>query len=208
MDKTTRGTTMNYQIVPFWIYSGRVAFFILPAVLTGFCGMNAFLLYLLFHGIVWQLVVSLRLHALKEKGLVSRSHNISHWIVYVYSIPVKEERAILKNPCFALEQNMKDFFFRLLILKSFIQLGFIALLFVQYIRTDADLFSLTTLFAVLSAIIMIVTLYRTGLLIRVLSANAFYTEKLQSESGSVWYQLCFISHRSEKTAGLDKLLAL
>lgn len=83
--------------------------FILLAVLTGFWGMNAFLLYLLFHGIVWQLVVSLRLHTLKEKGLVSRSHDISHWIVYVYSIPVKEERAILKNPCFALEQNMKDF---------------------------------------------------------------------------------------------------
>lgn len=87
---------MNYQVVPFWIYSGRVAFFILLAVLTGFWGMNAFLLYLLFHGIVWQLVVSLRLHTLKEKGLVSRSHDISHWIVYVYSIPVKEERAILK----------------------------------------------------------------------------------------------------------------
>ena len=61
---------MNYQIVPFWIYSGRVAFFILLVVLTGFWGMNAFLLYLLFHGIVWQLVVSLRLHTLKEKGLV------------------------------------------------------------------------------------------------------------------------------------------
>ncbi|VDY34760.1 Uncharacterised protein [Morganella morganii] len=42
MDKKTQGTTMNYQIVPFWIYSGRVAFFILLAVLTGFWGMNAF----------------------------------------------------------------------------------------------------------------------------------------------------------------------
>lgn len=199
---------MNYQIVPFWIYSGRVAFFILLAVLTGFWGMNAFLLYLLFHGIVWQLIVSLRLHALKEKGLVSRSHDISHWIVYVYSIPVKEERAILKNPCFALEQNMKNFFFRLLILKSITQLGFIVLLLVQYIRTDADVFSLTTLFAVLSATIIIAALYRTVLLIRALSVNAFYTEKLQSESGSLWYQLCFISHGSEKTAGLDKLLGL
>lgn len=173
-----------------------------------FWGMNAFLLYLLFHGIVWQLVVSLRLHTLKEKGLVSRSHDISHWIVYVYSIPVKEERAILKNPCFALEQNMKDFFFRLLLLKGITQLGFIALLLVQYIRTDADIFSLTTLFAGLSAVIIAVMLYRTGLLIRALSANAFYTEKLQSESGSFWYQLCFISHGSVKTAGLDKLLAI
>ncbi|WP_247719187.1 hypothetical protein [Morganella morganii] len=111
MDKKNQGTTMNYQVVPYWLYSGRAAFFILLAVLTGFSGMNAFLLWLLFYGIVWQLVVSLRLHTLKEKGLVSRSHDISHWIVYVYSIPVKEERAILKNPCFALEQNMKDFFF-------------------------------------------------------------------------------------------------
>ncbi len=208
MDKKTQGTTMNYQVVPFWIYSGRVAFFILLAVLTGFWGMNAFLLYLLFHGIVWQLVVSLRLHTLKEKGLVSRSHDISHWIVYVYSIPVKEERAILKNPCFALEQNMKDFFFRLLLLKGITQLGFIVLLLVQYIRTDTDIVSLTTLFAGLSAIIIAVMLYRTGLLIRALSANAFYTEKLQSESGSLWYQLCFISHGSVKMAGLDKLLAI
>ncbi|EPG6559509.1 hypothetical protein PQM29_000539 [Morganella morganii] len=170
--------------------------------------MNAFLLYLLFHGIVWQLVVSLRLHTLKEKGLVSRSHDISHWIVYVYSIPVKEERAILKNPCFALEQNMKDFFFRLLLLKGITQLGFIVLLLVQYIRTNADAFSLTTLFAGLSAIIIAVMLYRTVLLIHALSASAFYTEKLQSESGSLWYQLCFISHGSVKTAGLDKLLAI
>ena len=67
---------------------------------------------------------------------------------------------------------------------------------------------LATLFAGLSAIIIAVMLYRTGLLIRALSANAFYTEKLQSESGSLWYQLCFISHGSVKTAGLDKLLAI
>lgn len=208
MDKKTQGTTMNYQVVPYWLYSGRAAFFILLAVLTGFSGMNAFLLWLLFYGIAWQLVVSLRLHTLKEKGLVSRSHDISHWIVYVYSIPVKEERAILKNPCFALEQNMKDFFFRLLIVKGITQAGFIVLLLVQYLRTEADVFSLTTLAGALSALVMVVTLYKTGQLIRALSANAFYTEKLQSESGSLWYQLCFVSRHSEKTAGLDKLLAL
>ncbi|WP_240336347.1 hypothetical protein [Morganella morganii] len=103
---------------------------------------------------------------------------------------------------------MKDFFFRLLLLKGITQLGFIVLLLIQYIRTDTDIVSLTTLFAGLSAIIIAVMLYRTGLLIRALSANAFYTEKLQSESGSLWYQLCFISHGSVKMAGLDKLLAI
>ncbi|MBC4010348.1 hypothetical protein H8R13_01105 [Morganella morganii] len=41
-----------------------------------------------------------------------------------------------------------------------------------------------------------------------ISVNAFYTEKLQSESDSLWYQLCFISHDSVKTAGLDKLPAI
>lgn len=208
MDKKTQGSTMNYQAVPSPVYSGRVAFFILLAVLTGFSGMNAFLLWLLFYGLAWQLAVSLRLHTLKEKGLVFRSHDISHWIVYVYSIPVAEERAILKNPCFAFEQNMKDFFFRLLIVKGITQIGFIVLLLVQYVRTEAEVFSLISLTGVLSALIMVVTLYKTVQLIRALSANTFYTEILQSDSGSLWYQLCFVSHRSEKTAGLDKLLAL
>ena len=86
---------MNYQVVPFGSIQEELPFYITRGAYR-FWGMNAFLLYLLFHGIVWQLVVSLRLHTLKEKGLVSRSHDISHWIVYVYSIPVKEERAILK----------------------------------------------------------------------------------------------------------------
>ena len=102
---------------------------------------------------------------------------------------------------------MKDFFFRLLLLKGITQLGFIVLLLVQYIRTDTDIVNLTTLFAGLSAIIMAVMLYRTGLLIRALSANAFYTENC-SQKVVLWYQLCFISYGSVKTAGLDKLLAI
>ena len=93
---------MNYQVAPFWIYSGKLAFFILSGVVSAFYGIGAFMGYLLFNGLVWQVVVSLRLHRLKEKGLISRDNDISRWLVYVNGIPVREDRAILKNPCFVI----------------------------------------------------------------------------------------------------------
>lgn len=60
---------MNYQVVPFWFYSGKVLLAVLAAIGLGLCGVNAAIFYCLLLGVVWPVAVSIRLHQLTEKGL-------------------------------------------------------------------------------------------------------------------------------------------
>lgn len=199
---------MNYQVIPLWIYSGLIAFFAVLAVVCGFYSMGAFMGYLLFTGIAWQVVVSLRLHRLKEKGLVSRSTDISHWLVYVNGIPVREDRIILNNPCFAVKQEVMPFFMQMFLLKSVYQCGFIVLLVIQFTDSGLPFVSLGAIAGLMAALIMLISFYRTLLQIRMLYKKACYTEQIQSTSGSLWYQLCFVTKKSEKESALGRLLAL
>lgn len=197
---------MNYQVAPFWIYSGKLAFFILSGVVSAFYGIGAFMGYLLFNGLVWQVVVALRLHRLKEKGLISRDNDISRWLVYVNGIPVREDRAILKNPCFALKPETGPFFLRLFLLKGFIQCAFIILLFTQLAQHSSSIFS--TGAGLLTAVILGISLSKTIYHLSALVKKTVITEQLQSESGSLWYQLYFRTKKTEKVPALDQLLEL
>lgn len=207
-DEITQGNRMNYQVAPFWIYSGKLAFFILSGVVSAFYGIGAFMGYLLFNGLVWQVAVSLRLHRLKEKGLISRDNDISQWLVYVNGIPVREERAILKNPCFAMKPKIGPFFLRLFLLKGLIQCAFIILLVIQLAQHSSAVFSPGTGAGLLTAVILSISLSKTIYHLSALVKKTGITEQLQSESGSLWYQLYFRTKKTEKVPALDQLLAL
>ena len=122
---------MNYQVAPFWFYSGKVLLAVLAAIGLGLCGVNAAIFYCLLFGIAWPVAVSMRLHQLVEKGVAMNPRQASQWMVYVQGIPVQETRQVLTNPCFALENQMRAFFLRAFAGKAVLHMALLLLLIAQ-----------------------------------------------------------------------------
>ncbi|OZS74274.1 hypothetical protein CHI95_12055 [Providencia rettgeri] len=121
---------MNYQVAPFWIYSSKLACFIMFSVFFAFFSVSGFILYLFTIGVVWAVVVSFKIHGMKEKGIVLKNSDTSDWMVYVNGIPVQERRQTLSNPCFATIQHAKSFFSIAFIIRALIQIIFCIYLFI------------------------------------------------------------------------------
>lgn len=203
---------MNYQVVPFWLYSGRIAFLVLCAFVLGFLDMNAFAFYLLFMGIAWQLFISLNIHSMKEKYLILKDSDIANWLVYINGIPVKETRKELKNPSFAIEKDAVNFFLWRFMAKGMIQLFFIILLIYQYISSHGSaILGIKIISIILLAFVILFLCYSLFNTIKnmiFIKQGKQVIETLVSPSSSQWHQVHFTYDDKLLVPALSRLLSI
>jgi len=193
---------MNYQVAPFWFYSGKVLLAVLAAIGLGLCGVNAAIFYCLLFGIAWPVAVSMRLHQLVEKGVAMNPRQASQWMVYVQGIPVQETRQVLTNPCFALENQMRAFFLRAFAGKAVLHMALLLLLIAQ-------LAAVSPLIALAGALFGAWLVYRSvegARALREVARQSWVSEQRVTAHDTVWYRAGF-NGRKGTVAALDRLLA-
>ncbi|ENR5391229.1 TPA: hypothetical protein KEY68_004121 [Providencia rettgeri] len=195
---------MNYQVAPFWIYSGKLACFIVISVFFAFFSVSGFMLYLFTVGIVWAVVVSFKIHGMKEKGIILKNSDTSDWMVYVNGIPVQETRQTLSNPCFATIQHAKSFFSIAFIIRALIQIIFCVYLFWQIEKLD-NIFVL--LFGLIATSYIIYSLWQSIQSVIILQQNKIISEELIAPSGSRWYRV-FFKQKEKLFPALDNLFII
>lgn len=195
---------MNYQVAPFWINSGKIACLIVISLLLAFFSISGFLVYLLAIGVVWAVVVSFKIHAMKKKGLILKNSDISDWMVYIQGIPVEEKRQSLANPCFAILQHGQSFFAKALILRAFIQVVFCIYILQQiyyadniYAQGAALMFDMYILYSLWGTIQNYIAIRQNKIII----------EELVTPSGSHWYRFLF-TKKEKRIPALDSLFAI
>lgn len=194
---------MNYQMAPFWFYSGRLVLLVLLAVGLAFFGGTALVFYGLLAGLVMPVVVSMRLHQLTEKSLVVIPKQRSQWTVYVHGIPVQETRNTLTNPCFAIAEHLRTFFLRAFTIKLLLQVGTLLLLISQ-LWSFADLWVVLVV-GLLVALWLLAKCIDTGRSLAAVIKQTWGVDEIRSESDSIWYRAGF-GLPEQQTAALDKLL--
>ncbi|EMT6574685.1 hypothetical protein [Providencia rettgeri] len=195
---------MNYQVAPFWVYSGKLACFIVISVFFAFFSVSGFMLYLFTVGIVWAVVVSFKIHGMKEKGIILKNSDTSDWMVYVNGIPVQERRQTLSNPCFATIQHAKSFFSIAFIIRALIQIIFCVYLFWQIEKLD-NIFVL--LYGVIASSYIIYSLWQSIKSVIIFQQNKIISEKLIAPSGSRWYSV-FSKQKEKLFPALDNLFTI
>lgn len=197
---------MNYQTSALWFYKPFwlvvTALSILLLAVTGF---SAGFGYLLLAGLVYPVLVSLRIHRLQETGKIFSVEESSEWMVYVNGIPVREQRSILSNPCFTSTNQTRQFFTRAFLLKLVMQIFCIGVLVNQVLSGPV-----TALNAIAAGIILLALLYPLWRTLRALFAlhtQALQFETVVAQSGKVGFQ-GFFSRTSSRESALDVLLAI
>lgn len=194
---------MNYQMAPFWFYSGRLVLLVLLAVGLAFFGVTALVFYGLLAGLVMPVVVSMRLHQLAEKSLVVIPKERSQWTVYVHGIPVQETRNTLTNPCFAIAEHLRTFFLRAFICKLLLQVAALMLLISQ-LWTLTDVWIILVV-GLLVALWLLVKCIDTGKSLAAVIKQTWAVDEIRNESDSIWYRAGF-GMPGQQTTALDKLL--
>ncbi|HGN1704780.1 TPA: hypothetical protein ACKRTE_000595 [Providencia rettgeri] len=195
---------MNYQVAPFWINSGKLACLIVISLFLGFFSVSGFIFYLLAIGVAWAVVVSFRIHAMKEKGLILKNSDVSDWMIYIQGIPVEEKRQSLANPCFAILQHGQSFFSKTLILKAIIQVA-CSIYILQQIYFVDNIY--VQVLALISIIYVLNSLWNTIKNYIAIKRNEIITEELIAPSGSHWYRLFFVK-KEKLFPALDSLFAI
>ncbi|MCX9108011.1 hypothetical protein OKT22_03060 [Providencia rettgeri] len=195
---------MNYQVAQFWIYSGKLACFIVISVFFAFFSVSGFMLYLFTVGIVWAVVVSFKIHGMKEKGIILKNSDVSDWMVYVNGIPVQERRQTLSNPCFATIQHAKSFFSIAFIIRALIQIIFCVYLFWQIDKLD-NIFVL--LFGLITTSYIVYSLWQSIQSVIILQQNKIISEELFAPSGSRWCRV-FFKQKEKLFPALDNLFII
>lgn len=194
---------MNYQMAPFWFYSGRLVLLVLLAVGLAFFGVTALVFYGLLAGLMIPVVVSMRLHQLAEKSLVVIPKERSQWTIYVHGIPVQETRNTLTNPCFAIADHLRTFFLRAFIIKLLLQVGALMLLISQ-LWSFADVWIILGI-GLLVALWLLAKGIDTGRSLAAVIKQKWVVDEIRSESDSIWYRAGF-GMSEQQTTALGKLL--
>ncbi|MFC0226991.1 hypothetical protein [Serratia aquatilis] len=195
---------MNYQVAPFWFYSGKVFLLVFFAVGLALLGITALIFYGLLFGVFFPVIISMRLHRLKEKSLVAIPKEMSQWTVYVQGIPVQETRSSLTNPCFAIQEHLRTFFMRAFISKFIIQAIALLMLVVQ-MRQIYSVWLLSI--GLLAAVWLIIKCVDTAKTLVEVMNQRWLLDEVQGKTGSVWYRAGF-SRRGRSMTALETLLKL
>nr|WP_314265580.1 hypothetical protein [uncultured Moellerella sp.] len=150
------------------------------------------------------MLVSLRLHRLKEKGLVLPQSNQAEWLVYINGIPVKETRNELTNPCFAFEQDVSIFFLRAISIKLIIQLSALIMLVQQTLLLD---YYWLIAIAIMVELFIAYRCYHSIIALKNIIKGIWLIEAITTKSESQWYRGNFIEGE-RKIPALDVLLKL
>lgn len=196
---------MNYQIAPFWFYSGKLVLLVLLAVGLAFFGITAPIFYGLLAGLVMPVALSMRLHQLAEKSLVVIPKELTQWTVYVQGIPVQETRSSLTNPCFAIGEQLRTFFWRAFAIKFVIQAGALLMLLLQLWPFN-DIWLILGC-GLLIGIWLLINCVDTVKNLASVTNQTWLVEEVRSATDSLWFRAKF-SRQGQQIAALEKLLAL
>lgn len=196
---------MNYQTSALLFYKPLYLVLGSLAIIGTLFGYSSVLGYLLLAGLVFPVVVSMRIHRLNESGTALTIKENSEWLVYVHGLPVREQRAILGNPCFLSPRRTRQFFLRGFLARLAIQVACLVMLYQQF--QAHDLTTLSVAIAGISLLALLFVFSRTLLALRQLLTDSFRTEIVTSPTGSVWYQ-GFFSRGEARSAGLERLLSI
>ena len=189
---------MNYQVFPLFFMRVVTLLFFLIAVGLHFVGISALISYFVLVGVLFPVVISMRLHTLSESGQALILSENSQWTIYIHGFPAQEQRSVLKNPCFFSHARLRRFFIASFIGKLCLQIACIAILACDYshgANTLAAAFTLVCLLIFVGS--------NAGTLYRVI-ANQWQCENLTTDTGTVWYQ-GFMQNGEKKIAMLSRL---
>lgn len=198
---------MNYQFLGAF-YSVKPMVYIALAFLIAINGITAFGYCLMFIWLALILYVSIRIHNLKEKFLILKITENNNWIIYINGIPLKEKIPELKNPAFAIEQELITFFKIIFLIKTVAVLLLTILMVYQMIEAFQHSFGILSLLSILCFIIMLNTLFSSATSIIRLRTKKYIIEEVKTQSGSSWYRLCFVNKNNIITTALDELLSV
>ncbi|WP_342321576.1 hypothetical protein AAEY27_15480 [Kosakonia sp. BYX6] len=193
---------MNYQTTALWIYAPLYILIAVAGIGLSFFGLSAPIFYVICIGLIFPVIISMRLHTLSESGQATLMKETSNWTVYVQGIPVQEKRSSLKNPCFFTPQRTQQFFMRGFIARLCLQLVAVGMLIQQTLANP--LLSYYGLAAVFALLFLLVPLYRTLMALREIYVGKW---ALQYVDATVGYQAFFIDKKGPGTA-LNKLLSV
>ncbi|WP_159567441.1 hypothetical protein [Budvicia diplopodorum] len=197
---------MNYQIAPFWFYSGKIILMVFTAIGLSFFGITALIFYGLLIGLVFNIAIPMRLHQLVEKGFVVIPEKLSQWTIYVHGIPVQETRSQLTNPHFAVEEHMRTFFLRSFITKIIAQITVLTVLISQVWKaapTNVWILSI----ALTAGFWIAVKCISTFIALNAIFRQTWQHMEVVTRNDSVWYCAGF-GQGSKQVTALDKLLLL
>lgn len=195
---------MNYQVAPFWINSGKLACLIVISLFLAFFSVSTFIAYLLVIGVGWAVLVSFKIHAMKEKGVILKNSDTSDWKVYIQGIPVEEKRQTLANPCFATLQHAQSFFSNAFMIRVLIQVIFCSYILWQIWGLDNINVQILTLIGV---VYLGYTLWVSIQRYITLKQGNLIIEELTAPSGSLWYRVYF-KEKEKLFPALDGLFAI
>ncbi|WP_194206093.1 hypothetical protein [Superficieibacter sp. 1612_C1] len=177
---------MNYQLFsPFYT---RLSHLLLLVVGLGFtfCGLSTPLFYFILSGLLFPVMVAMRLHRLNESGCALTLTESTQWIAYIYGFPAQEQRAVLKNPCFYSVDRLRQFFIRCAVGKTAMTLLSMGILAHEFLYPKNDPVTPS-----LACIVLLGLLYAMGknfALLYTLIYNRWESELLTTRTGSIWYQ--------------------
>lgn len=165
---------MNYQVFPLFTRTITLLFFLIGFAFCLF-GISALLTYSIVVGLFFPVGISMRLHRLNETGLALTLTEDTRWITYIHGFPAKEQRDVIKNPCFWSTERTRQFFLRCFASKMILQAACIAILACDVLSSEGDAVT-----AILALLALLFLLYMSGK-----SAYSFYllaTNQWQCES--------------------------
>lgn len=149
-------------------------------------GISAPVFYVFFIGIIFPVIISMRLHRLSEAGTALMITADLHWTQYIHGFPAQERLQVLKNPCFWSPQRLKAFFISGITGKLIIQCITIAILVLEYAPSPEP--SMKESLAAIVLMFIVYKISRNLWTLYLIAAGKWQCETLMTESGSLWYQ--------------------
>jgi predicted DNA-binding transcriptional regulator len=198
-----RDEAMNYQMTSIYFYSFKAMLWAAFCLTISFFGSPAPFLFLLILGIVFPVVISVRLHTLTEQGAVLNNSQAEEWLVFVNGIPVQETRRPLSNPFFYSTQRATQFFRRAFLMRAVIQALIIGWMLVTWPPYEMFIISAGMILALL---IMLYSLIHTLSNLQMLNKNHWEIASLKAPGESEWFQ-AFFTWRKRRQGALESLLS-
>jgi hypothetical protein len=189
---------MNYQVFPLFFMRMITLLLFLIAVGLHFVGISALISYFVLVGVIFPIMISMRLHTLNESGQALILAENSQWTTYIHGFPAQEQRSVLKNPCFFSQARLRKFFIACFSGKLCLQIACIVILVCDY-TNGAN--AIAAMFALVCLLVFAVS--SVSALYRVI-ANRWQCENLTTDTGTVWCQ-GFMLNGEKKMAMLARL---
>ena len=176
---------MNYQVFPLFTRTITLLFFLIGFAFCLF-GISALLTYSIVVGLFFPVGISMRLHRLNETGLALTLTEDTRWITYIHGFPAKEQRDVIKNPCFWSTERKRQFFLRCFASKMILQAACIAILACDVLSSEGD--AVTAILALLALLFLLYMSGKSAYSFYLLATNQWQCESLTTSGGSIWYQ--------------------